>query len=105
MATLPAAFMTVVCVSYLCYAKIGFGMSVEMSTLIGIASAAASLVLFLSRGKRMPELENEGVARKSMWEGELSGRKFFLPPTPSHPLPRLSRLSISVHGFPCFSER
>ena len=58
-ATLPAAFMTVVCVSYLCYAKIGFGMSVEMSTLIGIASAAASLVLFLSRGKRMPELENE----------------------------------------------
>ena len=52
-ATLPAAFMTVVCVSYLCYAKIGFGMSV------GIASAAASLVLFLSRGKRMPELENE----------------------------------------------
>ena len=58
-ATLPAAFMTVVCVSYLCYAKIGFGMSVEMSTFIGIASAAASLVLFLSRGKRMPELENE----------------------------------------------
>ena len=58
-ATLPAAFMTVVCVSYLCYAKIGFGMSVEASTLIGIASAAASLVLFLSRGKRMPETGNE----------------------------------------------
>ena len=31
----------------------------SLSTLIGIASAAASLVLFLSRGKRMPELENE----------------------------------------------
>lgn len=58
-ATLPAAFMTMACVSYLCYARIGSGMFVEMSTLIGIASTAAPLMLFLPCSKHMPEFENE----------------------------------------------
>ena len=58
-ASLPAAFMTVVCISYLCYAKIGFGMSIETATLAGIATAAACLLLFLSRGRQMPDLADE----------------------------------------------
>lgn len=58
-ASLPATFMTVVCISYLCYAKIGFGMSMEIATFVGIAVAAACLTLFLSRGKQMPELADE----------------------------------------------
>ena len=57
--TVPAVFMTAVCVSYLCYAKIGFSLSVETSTVIGIAAAAVCLVLFLLRGKKMPELNPE----------------------------------------------
>lgn len=58
-ATLPAAFMTVVCVAYLCYAKIGFGLSVELSTIIGVAAAAGCLFVFLGWGRRMPEIGNE----------------------------------------------
>lgn len=59
-ATLPAAFMTVVCVSYLCYAKIGFGMSVEMSH--GLTASPRPPLRWCCSflgGKRMPELENE----------------------------------------------
>ena len=51
--------MTVVCVAYLCYAKIGFGLSVELSTIIGVAAAAGCLFVFLGWGRRMPEIGNE----------------------------------------------
>lgn len=58
-ASLPAAFMTVVCISYLCYANIGFGLSLELATLIGIAAGAGGLLLFLGKGRVMPENGNE----------------------------------------------
>ena len=46
-ATIPATFMTAVCASYLAYAKIGFGLPIDMSTIIGIVSAIAALIAFL----------------------------------------------------------
>lgn len=60
-ASLPAAFMTVVCVSYLCNAKIGFNMPMELSTGIGAAFAFAGLVLFFKWGRVMPVRGNEAV--------------------------------------------
>ena len=54
-ATLPALFMTVVCASYLCYAPIGLELGLEVSTMVGIAVAAMALVLFLWRGRHMPQ--------------------------------------------------
>lgn len=58
-ASLPAAFMTVVCIAYLCYAPIGFGLPMEMATILGVAAGAGGLLLFLSRGRAMPESGNE----------------------------------------------
>ncbi len=45
-ATVPATFMTAVVITYLAYDKIGFGLSLEVSTGIGIAAAVASLIAF-----------------------------------------------------------
>ncbi len=50
-ASAPATFMTAVCTTYLCYAKIGLGMPLNVSTWIGLAVAAGSLILFLSKRK------------------------------------------------------
>ncbi|MEG6506059.1 carbon starvation CstA family protein [Nitratidesulfovibrio sp. 1201_IL3209] len=50
-ASAPATFMTSVCTTYLCYAKIGLGMPLNVSTWIGLAVAAGSLILFLSKRK------------------------------------------------------
>lgn len=46
-ATIPATFMTVVATTYLAYDKIGFGLSLSVSTIIGVSVAALSLVTFL----------------------------------------------------------
>jgi carbon starvation protein CstA len=46
-ATVPATFMTVVATTYLAYDKIGFGLSLSVSTIIGVSVAALSLVTFL----------------------------------------------------------
>ncbi len=53
-ASLPATFMTVVCVTYLCNNKIGFSMDLTLSTWIGAAIGCAILVAFLLLGKKMP---------------------------------------------------
>ena len=45
--TLPALFMTTVCTAYICYAPIGFGLSMENSTLAGMVVSLACLALFL----------------------------------------------------------
>jgi len=50
-ASVPATFMTSVCTTYLCYAKIGLGMPLNVSTWIGLAVAAGSLILFLAKRK------------------------------------------------------
>jgi hypothetical protein len=39
--------MTCVCVTYICYAKIGLNIPLDISTWIGIAAAVGSLGLFL----------------------------------------------------------
>ncbi|TYO98127.1 carbon starvation protein CstA [Geothermobacter ehrlichii] len=46
-ATLPAAFMTAVSVTYLAYAKIGFALSLPIATSLGFAAALVSLLAFL----------------------------------------------------------
>ena len=56
-ASLPATFMTVVCVAYLCNAKIGFGMDMQISTGLGVVVAIALLGLFLVRGKTPPAID------------------------------------------------
>ena len=43
---LPASFMTSVCTTYICTAKIGFNIPMRFNTAIGIVVALASLVLF-----------------------------------------------------------
>ena len=45
--TVPAVFMTTVCTAYICYAPIGLGLSMEVSTLTGIVVSLACLALFL----------------------------------------------------------
>ncbi|MDD2967828.1 MAG: carbon starvation protein A [Desulfovibrionaceae bacterium] len=55
--TLPAVFMTAVCTSYLCYAKIGFGLPLPLATGIGIALSLACLLIFLKKGASLPEEE------------------------------------------------
>ncbi|MFI3271970.1 MAG: carbon starvation protein A [Pseudomonadota bacterium] len=48
-ASIPATFMTAVVVSYICFAGIGFGLSQEISSIIGVVVAVACLGLFLAR--------------------------------------------------------
>lgn len=52
LATLPATFMTCVTVTYLCFAKIGFNLPMDISTGVGVAVAVGSLALFLAQRKR-----------------------------------------------------
>ena len=61
--TIPATFMTAVSMTYLCFDKIGFGMSYEMSNIVGIGCAVGAFILFMIKGsstKNVPaeELEN-----------------------------------------------
>jgi len=51
-ASLPGAFMTAVATTYICYDKIGFGLSLETSTILGVTAAAAALFLFLVRFRK-----------------------------------------------------
>lgn len=45
--TIPAVFMTSVVITYLSYVKIGFGLSITTSTIIGFIGSAFALVIFL----------------------------------------------------------
>ena len=45
----PALFMTCVCTTYLCNAKIGFGLGMELSTYIGLAFDFLCLLVFCRR--------------------------------------------------------
>ncbi len=55
--SVPAAFMTAVSVSYICFEKtMGFGLSLDMSTYIGVGAAVVALVaLLLAGGKPVAE--------------------------------------------------
>jgi carbon starvation protein CstA len=52
--TVPAAFMTAVSVTYLCFDRIGFGLSYTMSNIIGIGTAVACLAFFLVKSSPSP---------------------------------------------------
>lgn len=47
-ATIPAIFMTAMCMTYLANAKIGFNLPMEISTWVGVASAVAATIAFFS---------------------------------------------------------
>ena len=51
--TLPAIFMTAVCVSYICYEpSMGFGMGIDISNIIGVVAAFVAFVAFMTLGRR-----------------------------------------------------
>ncbi len=52
LATLPALFMTAMCVSYILHAPEGFKLPLLLSSGIGLATAAACLLLFFCKNKR-----------------------------------------------------
>ena len=61
-ATVPAMFMTTVCISFIMSsAKLGFGLPINISTVIGVASALAitAYVIKTSKGKGESELADE----------------------------------------------
>ena len=62
-ATIPATFMTAVVATYLAYAPIGFHLSLEISTVIGLLVAAGSFVLFLVKFRR--SAVREGITTES----------------------------------------
>ncbi|WP_020677691.1 carbon starvation CstA family protein [Geopsychrobacter electrodiphilus] len=47
--TIPATFMTAVAATYLAYAKIGFGLSLQVASVVGLLVAAASFAAFMIR--------------------------------------------------------
>ncbi|MCL2122699.1 MAG: carbon starvation protein A [Desulfovibrionaceae bacterium] len=49
--SLPAAFMTAVTVTYLCFDKIGLGLSYAIANCIGIGAAVACLAVFLVKNR------------------------------------------------------
>lgn len=51
-ASLPASFMTAVCATYICHARIGLNLSLAVSSWMGGAVAVLTLALFLSRCRR-----------------------------------------------------
>ncbi len=51
-ATLPATFMTAVCATYICHARIGLNLPLAASSWAGAAAAVLALALFLSRCRR-----------------------------------------------------
>jgi len=53
MATVPATFMTAVCVSYILIAPEGFKLSESISYPIGIIAAIAAAVIFLVAAKKV----------------------------------------------------
>ncbi|SME98174.1 carbon starvation CstA family protein [Desulfovibrio gilichinskyi] len=57
-ASLPATFMTAVVVTFIMQAKIGFGLSIDTSILIGIAAAVAAIALFLVKYAHPKAAEN-----------------------------------------------
>ncbi|EPR41733.1 carbon starvation protein CstA [Desulfovibrio sp. X2] len=61
-ATVPAVFMTAVVNTYLCYAPIGFRLPLNVATIIGVGSAAVSLVIFLVKFRGCCEVAEEGAS-------------------------------------------
>ena len=51
--TIPAVFMTAVCISYICYEPtMGFGISIDVANIIAVAGAVAAFVAFMLLGRK-----------------------------------------------------
>lgn len=51
--TVPAVFMTAVCVCYICYEpSMGFGISIDTANIIGVCCAAIAFIAFMMFGRR-----------------------------------------------------
>ncbi|KAA0257133.1 carbon starvation protein A [Deferribacter autotrophicus] len=61
-ATIPATFMTAVVTTYLAYAKIGFGLNLNTSTIIGIVVAILSFITFMMKFRFPKIVEAENVS-------------------------------------------
>jgi len=51
-ATIPSMFMTVVVITFLFYSEIGFGLSIKVSTILGIAASVICTILFFVLQKK-----------------------------------------------------
>jgi len=61
-ATIPAIFMTVVVISFIMNAEIGFNLPLNISTAIGIASTILATVAFFWKARQVP-LPSQGVTK------------------------------------------
>ncbi len=52
-ATIPAIFMTAVVVTFICNSGIGFNLSINISTVIGIASTSVATVVFFLKARQL----------------------------------------------------
>ena len=60
--TIPAVFMTAVCVSCICFEpSMGFGMGIDISNIIGVAAAIVAFVAFMVLGRRTVDGAPENV--------------------------------------------
>ena len=59
MTTVPAMFMTVMVVTFICQAKIGLNLPINIATWIGVAAMVISFIFFIVFGKKMPESEKD----------------------------------------------
>lgn len=51
--TVPAVFMTAVCVSYICFERtMGFGMSIDLSNIVGVIAAIVAFAAFMLLGRK-----------------------------------------------------
>lgn len=54
--TVPAVFMTAVCVSYICYEPtMGFAISIDIANIVGVAAALVAFVAFMIGGRKPVE--------------------------------------------------
>lgn len=74
LASLPAAFMTVVVTTYILYVDLGFGLPYDLAVAGGLAAAVLALVIFLSSLKTFREkvpFELEPMAALEVEKGEI----------------------------------
>ena len=57
--TIPAAFISTVCFTYLAYNKIGFGLDYQLSVYIGLGLTVLCLVLFFTQLKPLGDRDEE----------------------------------------------
>lgn len=63
--TIPAFFMTIVCVSFICYSpNLGFGIPIKIANLLGLIAAICAFILFILYGTKTKVAEDEKVQKE-----------------------------------------